>query len=196
MGIFSFLFKRGDHEEKISNIEETLKSSFSNVKKDIIHVHKTISDHKDTHHDRFQQIEERLKRIELSLLVNQPKKLAKKVVEEEEFEEQEIPNQTANIFQSMPRAELKLFKTLYDIQLTLNAKNISYKSLASYLYPGKEYNSIRSTITQFVIRLHTEGLVEKKRIGKETYVGVSKYGLKMLKKAKIKRILKELEVKE
>ena len=117
-------------------------------------------------------------------------------VNENEFEANEDEDILINQLKGIPKAELKLFKTLYELQQSLNVKHISYKSLASYLYPGKDYNSIRSTITQFVIRLYTEGLIEKQRIGKENYVRLTQHGQKVIKNAKIKRMIKEIEVSQ
>ena len=199
MGVFSFLFKKKSGEvEKISKINDTLKSSFSNVKTDILHLHKNLSDHTSHTHGRFQEMEDRIKRIELILMNNKPQQ-AIKILEQRELikEEETTPDvDVINVLKGLPPAELKLFRTLYELQSSLNAKHISYKSLASYIYPGKEYNSIRSTITQFVLRLHTEGLIDKQRIGKETYVKISQQGHKILKNAKIKRIMKEVEMRE
>lgn len=198
MGIFGFLFKKeGESEKQISKIHETLKDSFSNVKKDITNLHSTIHIHKEHTSNRFQELEEKIKKIELLFNTQQvlQKHRQKPIIKKEETEEpqEEIDNAILNILAGLPKSELKLFKTLYELQLSLNAKQISYKSLASYLYPGKDYNSIRSTITQFVLRLNTEGLVEKQRIGKETYVKISQNGHKILKDTKNKRMLKEIE---
>jgi len=204
MGWFSFFKKKSDPEEHAAKINEALKSSFSNVKKDIIHIHKGFSDHAEHNYKRFEAIEKRLERLEIAFNVLQQTQRSQKVIEripqkEVEVEEEEIEEENQdedillNQLKGIPRAELKLFKTLYELQQSLNLKQISYKSLASYLYPGKDYNSIRSTITQFVLRLYTEGLIEKQRIGKENFIRLTPHGIKVLKNAKIKRLIKELE---
>jgi len=205
MGVFSFLFKKKNSDDHIIRINNSLKSSFSNIKEDMLHVHKSLSSHTENTSKRFQDIEERVKRMEkvLSALNYQSTKITKEEpiiiapvqIKEESYELEEVKD-ILSVLNGIPKAELKLFKTIHDLQLSLNAKHISYKSLASYLYPGKEYNSIRSTITQFVIRLHTEGLVEKQRIGKETYVCISSHGNRLLKDARIKKIIKDIEIKE
>ncbi len=195
MGLFGFLFKKGeDEKEDLSKINETLKSSFSNVKKDVLHLHKNLADHTSHTHNRFQEIEEKIKRIEFLLMNNRTQRIIKVVTQKEETQEleEEPQGDILDVLKGLPKAELKLFKTLYELQDSLNAKHISYKSLANYLYPGKEYNSIRSSITQFVLRLHTEGLIDKQRIGKETYVKISQNGHKLLKNAKIKKVMKEV----
>lgn len=196
MGLFDFLFKKmGDSQ--LSKINITLKDSFSNVKKDVGLLHSHISTHKDHTNKRFEDVEERIKKIELVLqafiqkpeIIKQPTSIKEISLETEE--QAGTQEDITNVLSGLPRAELKLFKALYELQLSLNAKHISYKSLANYLYPGKEYNSIRSTITQFVLRLHTEGLIEKQRIGKETYVKITQTGQKILKNVKSKKALKE-----
>ena len=194
MGLFDFLLKKtGDNQ--LSKINATLKDSFSNVKKDVGLLHSHISTHKDHTNKRFEDVEERIKKIELVLqaFVQKPQIISQKIKEHliESEEQVDMQEDITNVLSGLPRAELKLFKALYELQLSLNAKHISYKSLANYLYPGKEYNSIRSTITQFVLRLHTEGLIEKQRIGKETYVKITQTGQKILKSVKLKKGLKE-----
>ncbi len=196
MGIFSF-FKKTGESEKILKINENLKDSFSNVKKDMTLIHKHLSHHKDHTDKRFQHLEEKIKKIEylmrLSLqqssqqISDKQERKTEKSQEIEEFQEEDI----VNFLKGLPMAELKLFTTIHELQENLNAKHISYKSLAKYLYPEKDYNSIRSTITQFVLRLYTEGLVEKTRIGKETYVKITPSGQKIIKSVKSKKLLQE-----
>ena len=203
MGWFDIFKKKSDKEEHIKKINDTLRSSFSNVKKDIIHIHKGFSDHTTSIAQRFEHIEKRLEKLEINLNILQNTSKYTKIIEKsapaiekEEVTESEDNDDILNVLKGIPNAELKLFKALYELQDSLNAKQISYKSLASYLYPGKDYNSLRSTITQFVLRLYTEGLVDKQRLGKETYVRITPNGYNLLKKGKIKRMIKELEVKD
>lgn len=192
MGIFSF-FKKADEREKISKLNENLQNSFSNVKKDITVMHKHLTHHKDHTDKRFQQLEEKIKRIEYLMKVYSQQPQQKQTIKSEVQEElEELPKEDiANVLKAIPMAELKLFTTLHELQENLNAKHISYKSLAKYLYPEKDYNSIRSTITQFVLRLYTEGLVEKTRIGKETYVKITPSGQRIIKSVKSKKLLQE-----
>lgn len=196
MGLFSLFFKKeGDKENQIAKINETLKTSFSNVKKDITNVHKHISDHKEDTHNKFKYIEERIKKLELVLLNNQ-QNLSKPVAEEVENEEPTADeSQLLDLLKGFPRAELRLFSAIYQLQKSLNANHISYKTLAKYLYPQKEYDSIRSTIAQFILRLQAEGLVDKKRMGKEAYVKITNTGHKALRKVRKKNLLRDLEVK-
>ncbi len=214
MGLFSIFKKKVDNkEDHVKKINEILKSSFSNVKKDMLHVHKKVLDHTDSSIRRFERIEKRLERMEITLnvlqqtqkhqriIIDQPQieqskkiQIEEDIVPEIDFEQED--EVLASQLKGIPQAELKLFKTLCDLQQSLNLKHISYKSLASYLYPGKDYNSIRSTITQFVLRLYTEGLIDKQRIGKETFIKLTTHGHKVLKNQKTKKIIKELEAKD
>jgi len=198
MGIFSF-FKKTGEKERIFKLNENLQSSFANVKRDITLVHKHLGHHKDHTDKRFQHLEEKIKKIEYLIKITIQQSAEKPVQKQEiktekseetgEFQEEDL----ANILKGIPMAELKLFTTLHELQENLNAKHISYKSLAKYLYPEKDYNSIRSTITQFVLRLYTEGLVEKTRIGKETYVKITPSGQKIIKNVKSKKLLQEVK---
>ena len=208
MGIFDFLFKKKEAEDITIEINKSLKNSFSNVKKDILNLYENNAEQNSITNSRFAAIEKRLERIEanssvLSSYIREIKKYheAKEEVIEEPEEELEVQrlneqDNIGNVLKNLPRAELKLFIALHELQQNLNAKQISYKSLASYLYPEKEYNSIRSTITQFILRLYTEGMIDKQRIGKETYVKITTNGYKILKNAKIKKLIKEVELHE
>ncbi len=196
MGILDLFFRKKEEAEHVPKINAALKSSFSNVKRDILHLHTNLSTHQEHTSKKFQDFEQRIKYLELALKSSQQYVLrASKKEELIQEETEEIPDEetTLNFLKGLPQAELKLFRALYELQLSLNAKHISYKSLASYIYPGKDYNSIRSTITQFVLRLYTEGLVDKQRIGKETYVKVTPNGHKILKSAKMKKLAKEIQ---
>ena len=208
MGIFDFLFKKKEAEDITTEINKSLKNSFSNVKKDILNLYENNAEQNSITNSRFAAIEKRLERIEanssvLSSYIREIKKYheAKEEVIEEPEEELEVQrlneqDNIGNVLKNLPRAELKLFIALHELQQNLNAKQISYKSLASYLYPEKEYNSIRSTITQFILRLYTEGMIDKQRIGKETYVKITPNGYKILKSARIKKLIKEVELHE
>src|SRR3989344_9352709 len=90
MGVFSFLFKKKSEDvENISKINDTLKSSFSNVKTDILHLHKNLSDHTSHTHGRFQEMEDRIKRIELILMNNKPQQAIKILEQRELIKEEE-----------------------------------------------------------------------------------------------------------
>ena len=64
MGLFSIFKKKRDEEERAAKINEALRNSFSNVKKDIVHIHKGFSDHTEHASKKFESIEKRLERIE------------------------------------------------------------------------------------------------------------------------------------
>ena len=202
MGVFNFLFKKKRDQEQTNKVHNSLKTSFSNIKTDMLHLHKNFSNHTEHTSKRFQEIDERVRRMENLLLtlnhssqnaIKETKIMFSEKEESEESEETEDYNDVLSLLKGIPKAELKLFKTLHDLQLSLNAKQVSYKSLASYLYPNKNYNSIRSTIAQFVLRLLAEGLVEKRRIGKEGHVYITSHGYKILKNTKMKKLMKEIE---
>jgi len=205
MGLFSFLSKkRNKKQEHLDKIGEHLKNSFSNVKKDMLHLHQSVNNHMSHTNRKFNDIEDRMKRIELMFLTNHrqareeiEEKITKQRVKEEPEESEDTQEDAVlNLLKSFPRAELKLFKALHELQNSLNAKHISYKSLANYIYPGKEYNSIRSTITQFILRLNTEGLVDKQRIGREAYAKITPYGGQILKNARVRNVIKEVEIND
>ncbi len=198
MGVFDFLFKKKrSNKDNFSNINKSLQYSFSNVKKDILYLQESFKEKDNETNQKFQLIEERVKNVEslLSrLMQNNQTAIKTKEKSTEGTSDIQYDDSFLNVLKSFQRAEIRMFKTIYELQTNLNLKHISYKSIASYLYPNKDYSSIRSAITQFLTRLNAEGLIDKRRIGKEAYVGITPEGHKLLKGAKIKKFIESLEL--
>ena len=116
MGLFSIFKKKRDEEERAAKINEALRNSFSNVKKDIVHIHKGFSDHTEHASKKFESIEKRLERIEVTLNVLQQTRRPQRTigrpqqieeVNENEFEANEDEDILINQLKGIPKAELK-----------------------------------------------------------------------------------------
>ena len=186
MGIFSF-FRRREEKEILEELTKNLSNSFRNIRKDIIDLHKRIDAYSSKDENYINHLlfhESRLSRIEtqLNILLNTKDKKEKQILLiEEKFKD---------IISQLTETQQAMFLTLYQLQLQLNTKNISIKSIAKVLYPQKEYDSIRSTISEYLSILANLGLIEKKRIGKQTYVSITETGESTINKLKKKKKVK------
>ena len=63
------------------------------------------------------------------------------------------------------------------------------KHLSEELYPEKEYNDVRSMISDYVNLLNEYGLVKKTRKGRQIFVSITEKGSIFYDKAKRKKLL-------
>lgn len=210
-----WLFKRkeSDTEERFQKLHEILKLTFSNIREDIDRLHKwtedTYENNKD-HRLKLREHELRLLKIEnqLNAIVNnmllreqaptpliEEKKTSKR---QEELPLEEGPERVkkSEILSALTKTQLDLFKTIYQIQKQANSNKVSLRSIANLHYAGKPYNSVRSTISDYLTILHTWGLIKKQRVGKESFVAITKNGLDLIsetkeKKQKIKKKIRD-----
>ena len=120
--------------------------------------------------------------------------------EKEEYEgdkdeiEELLPKKISQneIFSSLTKTQLDLFKTIYQIQKQTNTNKVSLRSVAKIHYPEKDYSSVRSTISDYLTILSAWGLIKKQRVGKESFVAVSDHGLDLVSESNIKQKKKKL----
>ena len=87
-----------------------------------------------------------------------------------------------DILEGLTDTHKHLFKTIYHLQSQLGGNAVSFKSLASMAYAGKDYGQIRSTISQYLNSLYQMGLIDKKRYGKEAFISLTDLGLSIVDK--------------
>ena len=189
-----FKKKRHKHEEKLDELIRNLQMSFSNIKKDIAHIHERIkqldeSDSKIVNKlayldSSISNLEPKLNKIE-GIYFNNKIIKEKQIKAKEEVLQNEVVYHK-NILSSLTTTQQELFKTIYSIQQQLETEDISIKSLAKVYYPDKKYEDVRSTISEYLTMLSTLGLVNKKRKGKEAYASLTKTGSQIINKLKIK----------
>ncbi len=181
--MFGWFKKEG---KKVEELESSIKNSFQNMRTDMSQVSQWINHFKtkhDEHGKNFESLHARLTVLEDLLAakhaVGTVETQKVRVLEEaEESEGEEV--QTNHLIQEKPGIQLTDAQTnLYRILCSLVKENpegwISMKSLAADAYSKKEYSEIRSAISQFVSILEVNGLVRRKRVGKETFVTVTKF---------------------
>jgi len=161
---------------------EAIKNSFGNIKHDMNHISNWIGHFKTKHEEHNNNHEELIRRIEIL-----EKRLATvDVIEEQEESEKEFSSPLDEIEEERQDNEKPLFPSSQWDELTDTQKQVcwflaklkkeapkgwvSLKSLASEMYPEKEYHKIRSAVSQFVSVLEEQGFVKRKRVGKQAYI--------------------------
>ena len=126
--------------------------------------------------------EEKMKALEHKFLYSFLKDEEPKQIESVEKEVHiEIPeNLDISDIASLTYTQQAILKALYELQVQLDSP-ISFKSLAKYLYPGKRYGSVRTTLSEYLDTLSTYNLVKKDKIGRETVANITSKGKKLAK---------------
>ncbi|MEA3378177.1 MAG: hypothetical protein U9Q69_00910 [Nanoarchaeota archaeon] len=168
--MFSWLFKK--KREDINHLHSKINHGFQSVWNDMTHVGKWIEHFKDKHGDNekmFHLINRRLTRIESSLeeFDKQTKNLDKisDEIKEGSFDEMEISS-----WDSLTNTLQKICWQLAAIQKELPNQWVSLKYLAQEMYPDKQYNRVRSTLSQYISSLEELGYVKRTRKGKQAYI--------------------------
>lgn len=175
--MLNFFKKRSDDDQlkkTVSAMQESLKKSFENIRKDFSTIdthhrefHDRHDDHDESHkehRDNIQSISERLIALERSIAQLQNveyEPVQVRVSEEPELEFDEI--------ESMTEVSQKICFILAAL-IQENKELVTLKSLAEEMYPDKEYSKIRSTISQYTTELEELGYVQKKKKGKNVYI--------------------------
>jgi len=204
--VFWLFKKRDDTEERFRNLHDVLKTTFSNVREDIDRLHKWVDNshkHHNSHRINFKEHELRLLKLENQISLLLDKVLHEEAPEKEEYEgdkdeiEELLPKKISQneIFSSLTKTQLDLFKTIYQIQKQTNTNKVSLRSVAKIHYPEKDYSSVRSTISDYLTILSAWGLIKKQRVGKESFVAVSDHGLDLVSESNIKQKKKKLKAK-
>ncbi len=196
--------KNQDNSELFQQINSNLKESFTRIKKDIQATRDWLTFFKDReqdHEKRLQNIESRLEELDSILNYMQeaqeeiPKKQEVIIVdtqrEERETEEDSEPTRILNDLTDTQKA---IFLRLGTLLYESSQEWITAKALAQEIYPDKQYDKVRSTLSEYTSILIESGLVKKRRRGKLTYMSITEKGLQLFektKKTKLKKILSQ-----
>lgn len=183
-----WLFKKRDDEahKKIDHMHNSIKSSFTNIKKDI----EVINNHLKNHSSNSESFHKRLLAIEKKLdqfgayLIEDNEKNSKEEEELPEINKGIIIDSVKEVLKSLTSTQKKVFLTIYDLQKEIK-QPVSIKSLTGMIYRDKEYNQVRSMMSEYISLLTEFNLIDKKRVGRNTYVLVTEKGLNIIKKAKL-----------
>lgn len=177
MGFWFFGRKKEEENINIKRLQDSLSSSFSHVKSDIEQIGVWINHFQEKHdkHDtkfnhilkRVNIIEEQIAEIQDSITREEP--ISQKEVVTEEPEEVPIaPKQ--DLWESLTEGQQRICTVLAAIHKEFPDQWITLKYLAEELYPDKDYNKVRSTVSQYITNLEELGLVKRRRRGKQTYL--------------------------
>ena len=190
MGILS-LFSKSRTEDsldrKISGINENISSSFKKVKEDFQSIGKWIqhfekNDQKQE--DELLNLKSEIRYLRALLKERHPvvenvREIVKKepVIEDVVAEDFEESNST-NPLEHFTDTQKAIFSRLGVIQKEGSQLWIPLKQIAQEIYPDKQYDDVRSTISEYMGLLSDAGLVKRVRKGKQTFVSISEKGSK------------------
>ncbi len=196
--VWWFFKKRDDKrvEEKLKHLNNSLSTSFSNIKRDLSAMNNHVSDLKSNDKDQDEKIEELQSKIDIifNLLEENKIKVKQEVIEEEEEEIEVRPN----FLNPLTDTQKLIFIRLNTLQKENKGNQIAIKHLAQELYPNKNYDAVRSTLSEYLGILIDLGLVDKSRKGKQTYVYITNKGSKALENIKEKKLknINKIKVEE
>jgi chromosome segregation ATPase len=176
--MFGWFKKRDD--KRVDELESSIKNSFQNMRTDMSHVSKWITHFKTKHEEHHTKIEDLHKRIELleELLAVKnavSSKIPQKVrVKEENLDELEEELPEISNEKELPEAQMRVCECLAALQREEPNSWSSLPKLAAEVYPGRDYEQVRSAILQLVNVLEAEGFVAKKKVRKSVYVYLRK----------------------
>ena len=188
-------------EQDIERLNKKLEHSFKNLDVDMKTVSNWIShlsDHRSHHDKRLQKLEkqmsevlslvdyhhDRLENIQIEKQEVQEQKTFKVVQEEPSVEEIEIKSFSPDkVLQELTESRKKLLLTLAALAVEMG-NWVSMKSLTEEIYPSKKYSDVKSMVCDYTNNLYDLGLIEKKRKGREVYLGLTEKG-KLLTKGMV-----------
>ncbi|GEM_PF-1128771 len=204
--------KENPSEKKIEDLQSNIKTSFTHIKKDMhemaswmkdIHIKTNHHLQKTDHHERrIQEMETKLEQILLVLDnvgTSSPEKSPQEIQEPNQtggFIEASITPNTLETINELTATQRQMFGTILSLQQQLGYNAISLKSLAKVMYPEKEYDQVRSTLSEYLSMLSVFGLIAKKRTGKESYVTVTSLGTKVGQAIKQEQIQRAKSLKK
>lgn len=180
--MFGFFRKRDDArlESKFNEFSINIKSSFINIKRDMDSVFEHIG--------KLNSEDSRLKQ----LFVNQTEKImelqnkidaiayALEIKEEGEEKSKSILNikpkegskAVADAIKELHGVSGDIFRSICALSIE-KGEVVSYEDIAHELYPSKPYDSVRSTISEYISLLVDLNLITRRRRGKRALVSLS-----------------------
>jgi hypothetical protein len=175
-----WFLKRGN------KFEDSVKSSFTNIKEDMSQVTTWISHFKgkhETHDSSFSEVLERLESIEQRLKVFEGNITAPKAPKEKVPDKIDTTSSILDKWDELTPMQKSLCIKIYHLQKEKPKSWISLKEVASELYPHKEYSKVRTTISDYVSLLEAFGFVKRKRKGRQAYIKLNGKKLSSLDQA-------------
>ena len=181
-----WFFKRGAEKKDLQDLVESMKVSFSNVKKDI----SKIKDSTDQNQDEIQELHNVIGYLNQSLrslnekvdsIKFQPARQNRTREISEELEEfpQESPqtiSQPRRIEEKLTTVQDDMLKKLAALSRESGGSPISAKELTTEMYPESEYSSIRPMISNYLDLLEELNLLKKMRKRRQVFIELTEKG--------------------
>ena len=184
--LFSIFQTMRNLQKQLKQMDSALSISFSRLKSDLSNQEKKLEDLKSrfTEQERINnQLKEEILKLKQS---REPKVLGERPVKstERSVSVRRTPNA------GLTPLHLELLKRLMLLQMENGRRAVSMRELAAEVYPTKEYARIKSTVSEYVGKLHNAGLVEKMQKGR-LYLSYTEKALQYADEQRINR-MKEL----
>ena len=184
----------GLHKE-LKQLDASLTVSFSNLKNDIskqASMLKQIKSRIGKHEELIQQLRKDIEVLHGQQKTQQIKHISDKSAfgnrSEKSTERSVSVRRTPNA--GLTPLHLELLKRILLLQMENGKRAVSMRELAAEVYPTKEYARIKSTLSEYVGKLHNAGLVEKMQKGR-LYLSYTEKALQYADEQRINR-MKEL----
>lgn len=201
-----FRKKEGNNWE---NLHNSLKDSFSNIKKDMGLLNNWLGQHKSklqeheqnhlSHKESFSMILNRLDRLEELLMKSDIlSSKQQKEIQEESKELVDISlksNTDKALLNDLTNVQKSLLIRLAILLKESNLKWISMRGLSQEIYPDKDHESIKSMMSIYSDILLNLGLIEKKRKGRDIFLTVTKKAYQILPKNMQRQQIKVIKKK-
>tara|TARA_Y100000310_G_scaffold122983_1_gene121736 strand:- start:532 stop:1173 length:642 start_codon:yes stop_codon:yes gene_type:complete len=199
MGFLFFGKKRSEKDEAvehINQISENLKKSFIRIKTDIKLVRDWLSFFKTKdgeYENRFKDIESRIDEMGevIAYLADKDQTASRTPQRPEKAKEapyygteetHPLPKMKRSFLDDLTETQRAMFLRLGAFQRESGQEWTSLKTLAQDIYPGKTYDKVRSTVSEYIGILVDAGLIAKTRKGKQTYITITEKGQQYFKK--------------
>ena len=167
--------KSRNMQRKFHQLDSALRTSFDNLKRDFLEQEKTIEElnTRITKQDRFlkqlhaksAEHEKAIKHVSAEIADLKSEKsqvFGKRSVKstERSVSVRRKPNT------GLTSLHIEMLKRLMLLQMEGSKRGISMRELAAEVYPSKPYARIKSTLSEYVKKLHLAGLIEKHMNGR------------------------------
>lgn len=200
--------RKEDHEAilRLKEMNENLKESFSRIRSDIEAV-KGWLEHFQTkqqeNDSKFKEIQEKLEEMgEVVSYIGEAPQIHAEIFKENQNEvhqaepEPRLPTfDKGRLVEGLTETQKSIFLRLGTLLQESGQQWMSIKGLAQELYSDRPYDQVRSTLSEYLSILIESGLVQKKRVGKITYITISETGIELLPEA-AKKILRKIVLKK